>query len=960
MDSLTARRTPHQLIALFLVLAASIGAVTWRYHIGQKRAIERQVTSQLLTVADSKVKQISEWLSLRVHEVSSLLDNRMVVTVIDRVAEGRASKAEQAEVSEWLAAICRELQFANATLTDRQGNRIASAGRILGNADHIRELALGVIHTGVVQTRDLHTEPRVGSHLGLNIPLRLAPDSPVFGALLIAIEPTDYLYPMLSNWPVPVRTGEVLLVRREGDRALVLNELRRRPGSAMKMTIPMSRGGIPAIAALNGVEGVIQGRDLDGAALLAAARAVPGTNWRVVAQMDASEVFDPLWKRSLSLAFLALTLVLAAGGGVFILLRRQELSFDIAQSQAKASLLESEKRFRSVVENAPEGIVMISGLVYRYLNPAAVRMLGANSAEELIGRPAVEDVHPDEREAVAQRIQSVESGHPAPAVERRMLRRDRTEFRVEVMAVPIEHDGHPAAIAFYRDITERHRLEEQLRQSQKMDSIGRLAGGVAHDFNNMLTVINGYSDMLLEDPAIANDVREVIQEVRAAGERAGALTAQLLAFSRKQAAEPKPINLNEFVEHESSMLRRLIGDDVAIEMRMDPESAFVLADRGQLQQVLMNLVVNARDAMPSGGTILIETCREQVDRAPAGAPDASPGAYAVLEVADTGSGMSREVLERIFEPFYTTKKAGHGTGLGLATVYGIVHQTHGFIAVASSPGRGSTFRVYLPQTESRPAAVAAAAWAGPAREARETVLIVEDQDHVRKLACEVLRRRGYDVRQAASGAEALEIAGPKAEGIDLLLADVVMPGMSGVELAEILRRRRPDLPVLLTTGYAPEAIASQVPEDLEDYLRKPFTPDDLLRKIQERLAARRPGSTVLVIDDDDAVRSFLAKTLRKAGYGVREASDGRTGMRLLSEQPVHLVITDLVMPDQEGLETVRLLHERNPEMPVVAISGAFDGAFLKAAGIFGAQRLLRKPVEAQELLAVVRELTGKP
>ncbi len=954
-----ARRTPYQLVALFLVLACSIVAITWRYDAGQREAVQRQVQNQLMTIADSKVKQVSEWLAQRMGEARSLLANRMTLSVIERLADGRGTRAEAAEVKDWLVASCRELQFANAILTNREGTVIAFAGRTYGDEGHLRSVALEVIAAGDIELRDLHNEPGVGTHLGLNIPLRMTAEAPPFGALLIAIDPADYLDPVLNRWPVPTSSGEVLLVRREGDQALILNELRLRPGSAMRLTVPMSRTDVPSVKALEGHEGVLQGLSIDGIPVFAATRPVPGTSWRLVAQMKSDEVLSPLRWRSMALGFLAFSLVVAAGGGVFVLLRRQERQFDHAQYQAKVDLQESEKRFRSVVENAPEGIVVISGLAYRYLNPAAVRMLGADHAGEMIGKPAIEDVHPEERDSALQRIRQVEAGEAAPAQERRMMRRDGTIFQTEVLAVPFEHDGRPAAMAFYRDITERHRLEEQLRHSQKMESVGRLAGGVAHDFNNMLTVINGYSQMELDMPGLPPETRASIEEIRAAGERAAALTRQLLAFSRKQVSEPVPLNLNRLVEQEAGMLRRLIGEDVNVSMRLDPAIGLVLADRGLLQQVLMNLTVNARDAMPSGGNIVIETSNTWLEGAAAAEAHASPGPYSVLAVSDTGTGMSPETLQRIFEPFYTTKP--NGTGLGLATVYGIVQQSHGSIQVSSRPGEGSTFRVYLPQTDrvSSPAPE-------PVQGSRSdqgvgaTVLVVEDQDNVRGLACGVLRRHGYLVIEAASGAEALAICRREGSAIDLLLTDVVMPGMSGPELAARLCESMPGLQVLLTTGYAPDKVASEIAGSLENYLAKPFTPDELLNKVRARLADCAARKTVLVIDDDDSVRAVLTKTLSKAGYRVRAARDGKAGMRLVRQGPVHLVITDLVMPEQEGLETVRMLRQDYPRLPVVAMSGAFDGDFLKAAGTFGANSLLRKPVLKDDLLAVVRELAGQP
>jgi PAS domain S-box-containing protein len=959
MTQPSVRRTPYQVIALFLALACSIGAVTWRYHVGQREAVERQVKNQLMTIADSKVKQVSEWLDQRMGEARSLLANRMTLSVIERLSDGRGTAAEAADVNEWLAANCRELQFANAIVTNREGSRIASAGRTFGDETHIRSVALEVIAEGRIRLRDLHNEPGVGTHLGLNIPLRMTPETPPFGALLLAIDPADYLDPVLNRWPVPTSSGEVLLVRREGDEALVLNELRLRPGSAMALTVPMNRTEVPAVRALEGFKGVMQGRNADGVAVFAATRPVPGTSWRLVAQMNAGEVLAPLWWRSTALGVLAFLLVVAAGGGVFILLRRQERQFDQAQYQSKADLQESEKRFRSVVENAPEGIVVISGLAYRYLNPAAVRMLGAASASEMIGKPAIEDVHPDERDSALPRMRMVEAGEAVPAQERRMLRGDGTVFQTEVLAVPFEHDGRPAAMAFYRDITERHRLEEQLRHSQKMESVGRLAGGVAHDFNNMLTVINGYSQMVLDAPELPPETRASIEEIRAAGERAAALTRQLLAFSRNQVSEERPLNLNHLVEQEAGMLRRLIGEDVDVSMRLDPALGLVLADRGLLQQMLMNLAVNARDAMPSGGSIVIETSNTRLEGSAAAEAHVDPGPYTLLTVSDTGTGMSTETLQRIFEPFYTTKP--HGTGLGLATVYGIVRQSHGYIQVSSRPGEGSTFRIYLPHTDRIPGLdpePVPGSRSEPGTHA--TVLVVEDQDNVRRLACGVLRRHGYRVIEAATGAEAVETCGREAKPIHLLLTDVVMPGMSGPELAAQLCESMPDLQVLLTTGYAPDKIASEIAGSPDHYLAKPFTPEELLNKVRARLAEGEPRKTVLVIDDDDSVRGVLVKTLRNAGYRVREARDGKAGMRLVRTSSIHLVITDLVMPEQEGLETVRMLRQNHPDLPVVAVSGAFDGEFLKAAGIFGAHSLLRKPIGKEDLLAVVRELAGQP
>jgi signal transduction histidine kinase len=426
-------------------------------------------------------------------------------------------------------------------------------------------------------------------------------------------------------------------------------------------------------------------------------------------------------------------------------------------------------------------------------------------------------------------------------VERRYLRLDGETLQAEVSAAPIIFDRKPAALSFFRDIgvrkrieAEREALEQQLRQAQKMESVGRLAGGVAHDFNNHLTVINGYCDMLLGQLHADDPLREPLNEVRAAGERASALTRQLLAFSRKEMTEVGPLRLNEVVADAGRMLRRLIGEDIAILTRLEAEPDVVLADRGQMNQVLVNLAVNARDAMLDGGALTIETRSVDIDESEAVLdPDAMPGRYVVLAVSDTGSGMSAETQQKIFEPFFTTKN--FGTGLGLATVYAIVRQNGGWIRVHSEPGQGSKFEVFLARVDSdAPAGFKEAHVA--VRRGSETVLVVEDQPEVRRLTMVILERFGYHLLEASSGAEALDLLKRHSQVIDLMITDVVMPGMNGKELATRATELRPSLKVLYISGYTADAIGRQgVLDSGVAYLPKPFTATQLSTKIREVL-----------------------------------------------------------------------------------------------------------------------------
>jgi len=374
-------------------------------------------------------------------------------------------------------------------------------------------------------------------------------------------------------------------------------------------------------------------------------------------------------------------------------------------------------------------------------------------------------------------------------------------------------------------------------QSQKMEAVGRLAGGIAHDFNNLLTVITSYSDLLLQDLGADDPKREDVEQVRKAAEGAAALTRQLLAFSRQQVLAPRVVSLSVVVQGVEKMLRRVIGEDVDLVTALDPVVGSVKADVGQLEQVLMNLAVNARDAMPAGGKLTIETANVEHDPDYAREREATPvRRFVMLAVSDTGIGMDEATKARIFEPFFTTKEAGKGTGLGLATVYGIVQQSGGFIWVYSEPGHGTTFKIYLPQVEAPLEGRAVGAAPGDLPRGTETILLVEDAAAVRAVTRQVLERQGYTVLEAAHGAAALQTAAGHPGPIHLLLTDVVMPVLSGRQLADQLARLRPDAKVLYASGYTDDAVVRHgVLEAGISYLQKPFTADSLARKVREVL-----------------------------------------------------------------------------------------------------------------------------
>ncbi|HKT59626.1 MAG TPA: ATP-binding protein [Gemmatimonadales bacterium] len=482
------------------------------------------------------------------------------------------------------------------------------------------------------------------------------------------------------------------------------------------------------------------------------------------------------------------------------------------------------------------------GLDGRWLKvpPSLCNLLGVAEAR-LLGTPVEAVLHPDDVPLeLAERERLVRGDTRTLDLETRWVRPGGRPLWMYVNASVVEDgSGRPQYLLMYlRDITERKSLEDQLRLAQKMEAVGQLAGGIAHDFNNLLTAILGSTELLLAATDADDPRRDDVQEIGRAAHRASALVRQLLAFSRKQVMQPRLVNLNAIVREMGGMLRRLVGERITLRLDLDPALGDVTADPGQLEQVIANLGVNARDAMPDGGTLTIATANVSRVGMPGASDEGIPaGPLVVLIVKDTGTGMDEHVLAHLFEPFFTTKELGRGTGLGLATVYGIVRQSGGQIQVTSRPGEGSTFTVYLPRVEESAAAGQTTAGApAPAPGGTETVLVVEDEEAVRHLVCRVLRAKGYRVLEAPNAESALLLAGSTAAPIDLLVTDMVMPGMGGTTLAAELLAVRPAMRVLFITGYAPEAVerGGRLP-DAGGLLEKPFSADQLARRVRETL-----------------------------------------------------------------------------------------------------------------------------
>jgi PAS domain S-box-containing protein len=536
--------------------------------------------------------------------------------------------------------------------------------------------------------------------------------------------------------------------------------------------------------------------------------------------------------------------------------RRWREADALKQSQADLTVaLEAEAQARrasdaarqAVIEAAPVAIVTLDldrrvGL----WNPAAERLFGW-SAREIVGQPY--PLAPPGKEAEYEsHFRRLLRGESLLEVESQRRGKDGTLIDVSIEAVPLRAtDGRiDGVLVVLTDLSERRRLEEQVRQAQKMEAVGRLAGGIAHDFNNLLTIILGYADLALLALSKRGPEAEQIEQIRRAGERASSLTQQLLAFSRKQVIQPEVLDVNAVVTDAEKMLRRLVGEDIKVALALARGIGRVRADAGQLHQVLDNLAVNARDAMPRGGRLTIETQSVELDAAYTQMHFAvKPGRYILLAVSDTGTGMDEAVRKRLFEPFFTTKGPGRGTGLGLATVFGIVKQGGGNIGVYSEPGEGTTFKIYLPVVEAEAEAPGPAAAPSPPPRGRETILVAEDEPGVRVFIADVLNNLGYAVLLAANGADAVRVAHAHTGSIHLLLTDVVMPELSGRELAESLQAHRPGLRVLFMSGYTDDAVVRHGVLQAEvAFLQKPFRADDLARKVRDVLGRSRESRLV--------------------------------------------------------------------------------------------------------------------
>ena len=600
--------------------------------------------------------------------------------------------------------------------------------------------------------------------------------------------------------------------------------------------------------------------------------------------------------------------------------------FDITQrKKSEEALRRSESRYRSIIERAPYGVFRVdqSGRI-AMANSAFAAMLGYQGPDEVLGLNTGVDVYLNSTEQ--QRARDYASEDPAVGYETKWKRKDGKTITVRLGGRRLADDDElPEGFeVFVEDITEHRSLQKQFEHAQKMEAVGRLAGGVAHDFNNLLMIISGYAQLLDGASADPKKVVEYATRIQVASSKAATVTRQLLAFSRKQVLEPTVLDLSYVVKDLAKMLPRLLGEDVETVMELDPQVGTVRADRGQIEQVIMNLAVNARDAMPQGGRLTIATSNVAMDASYYQGVEVPPGRYVLLAVSDTGNGMDAETQVHIFEPFYTTKEAEKGTGLGLATVYGIVKQSDGFIWVYSEPDKGSMFKIYLPRVDAPADSDESLQLVQVPSTGTETILLVEDEAALRNVCRVYLESKGYTVLEAGNAKEAMKICRSYDRPIHVLITDIVMPGLGGLELAKSALEMRPTLSVVLVSGYTDRALDREA-ISFAKFLRKPFSFDSLARTIRSLLDKNRE---ILLIEDSKFMRIAVQRALTGAGYTVHTANHGEAGLRAARETLPDLIVLDLVLPTISGLDVLKALKRDaiTKSIPVIVLAASSEPA----------------------------------
>jgi len=958
-------KTYFFILAGVLIFAFIVGGYAFYRH--EATAVQAQKYDELKAIADLKIRQIISWRQEREADARIRSTGLIRTDVLQWLKAPENDPLMKTRIINRLQSLRKYQGYENIILAGTDGRILVSLDPAVTELEpETQQLGARAVFSRNVAFGDFfQCSHKKRIHLDVAAPVPGEDDLPA-AVLILRTDPTQYLYPLIQTWPMPSKTAEALIVRKDGDDVLFLNTLRHRPDPPLTVRIPLSRTDVPAVQAALGLTGLFQGHDYRGVDVLADIRPVPGSAWFMVAKADTDEILAEVRYRGGVIGIVTLILVLLAGSSAGYLYKHQGKRAFKTLYQFERDRRKAEELFKITLYSIGDAVITtdVEGKIQQ-MNPVAEKLTGWTESSAK-GRPAetvfriISEITGETVDSPVQKVLEkrmnvglanhtlliakdgtqipiADSGAPirdesgvltgvvlvfrdqtrersAEAALRKenefsgaiinslpgvfylfdenghLLRWNRNleivsgysseemekvhpldffsgeekkrveeaiqevfvkgESRVEANFISKEGrsapyyftglnfilDNRPHVVGMGIDITERKTMEDQFRQAQKMESVGRLASGVAHDFNNMLMVIIGYTELVMGkvDPGLP--IFKDLQEILNAAKRSANLTRQLLAFARKQIIRPVVLDLNDTISSMLKLLRQLIGEDIDLAWKPGLDIWTVKMDPAQIDQILANLLVNAKDAIGGVGSVTIETENVEFDEIYCAQNlGFIPGKYVRMAVSDTGVGMDKNILGHLFEPFFTTKELGKGTGLGLATVYGIVKQNNGFINVYSEPGQGTTVKIYLPRTESCFAEEAVAA-TGKNLLGTETVLLVEDEASILELGTSILTRYGYTVLSAKSPFEAVILANNHDGPIHLLVTDVVMPKMDGKELKERLCAVRPGIRCLFMSGYTANAIAHHGVLDKDVYfLQKPFSVIRMAEKVREAL-----------------------------------------------------------------------------------------------------------------------------
>jgi two-component system cell cycle sensor histidine kinase/response regulator CckA len=838
------KQPTYILILIVLILSAGILAAGFLYYRNYEKQYRVEVEQKLTAIADLKVGELVQWRRERLGDAAVFFRNEAFSSLVRRYFNNPNDPDVQRPLWTWLSIVQILYSYERIFLFDARGAKRMSIPDSQEPVDsNLARLAAIVMGSGQIYFQDFYRDGQDQRiYLNSMIPiLGKEGDNRALGVIALRVDPETYLYPFLSRWPAPSRTAETLLVRREGGEVVFLNELRFQKNTALKLRAPMEKVELPAVKAVLGQEGIVEGNDYRGVKVMAAIRAIPDSPWFLVARMDASEVYAPIRERLWLMIFLIGALLTGTGSAIGLVWRRQHIRFYREKYEAEEALHEQEIKLSSIFRTAPVGIAMTINGAFKEANDTLCLMTGY-SREEILGEntrilyPTREDY-----DCAGHEMHSLNAEESVGTVEIRWKKKDGTVMDILLGSTPLDSADLAKGVTFTAlDITDRKKageekriLEERLQHADKMEAVGTLAGGIAHDFNNLLMGIQGYASLTLLDLDPSHPHYERLKRIEEQVRSGADLTRQLLGFARGGRYEVKPADMNDIIKKSSSMFGRT-KKEITIHRKYGKDLRSVEVDRGQMEQVFMNLYVNAWQAMPGGGEIYLATEDVFLNDAQAVSYSVMPGKYVKISVTDTGTGMDEKTRERIFDPFFTTKGMGRGTGLGLATVYGIIKGHRGMINVYSEPGHGTTFNIYLPASERE--VIGEKTETGTIAMGTETILLADDEKMVLEVSREMLEFLGYRVYAAGSGQEALAVYMEKQKEIDLVILDMIMPGISGGETFDRLREINPSIRVLLSSGYSIEGQAQGILDrGCNGFLQKPFQLENLSRKVREML-----------------------------------------------------------------------------------------------------------------------------